>query len=242
MTPTQTTLSLSTCICGDLDCKIPYGYCHCGCGRKTSLAKVSSTQYRWVKGHPIRFIRGHSKHLKRVDLSEIRGFKIDGVLCRLIPLTRGQWTIVEESDYEYLNQWRWYAQQSPYGTKYYAIRADRDSSGKEVKIRMHRVILGLEQDDPRIGDHVRPEQTLNNTRGNLRIANAGESQCNRFMPKNNTSGFKGVHWNKWKNKYQADINVGRKHINLGYSDTPEGASLKYQAGVIKYHGKFGQVK
>lgn len=39
---------------------IPYGYCHCGCGQKTRIARQSHTQLGWVKGEPVRFIVGHS--------------------------------------------------------------------------------------------------------------------------------------------------------------------------------------
>lgn len=38
---------------------IPYGYCHCGCGQKTKIAKRSDTAIGWVKGEPIRFILNH---------------------------------------------------------------------------------------------------------------------------------------------------------------------------------------
>lgn len=40
--------------------EIPYGYCHCGCGRKTSLAKQSSARDGHVKGEPVRFCSGHN--------------------------------------------------------------------------------------------------------------------------------------------------------------------------------------
>lgn len=38
---------------------IPYGYCRCGCGRKTDLATCSRTKLGQVKGEPLRFCRGH---------------------------------------------------------------------------------------------------------------------------------------------------------------------------------------
>lgn len=40
--------------------KIKYGFCQCGCGKKTKLAYQSNTELGWLKGEPIRFIRGHS--------------------------------------------------------------------------------------------------------------------------------------------------------------------------------------
>lgn len=38
---------------------IPHGYCHCGCGKKTNIAKQTFTKYGHVKGEPVRYIRGH---------------------------------------------------------------------------------------------------------------------------------------------------------------------------------------
>lgn len=37
----------------------PYGYCHCGCGQKTPLAKKTRNPLGHTKGEPIRFISGH---------------------------------------------------------------------------------------------------------------------------------------------------------------------------------------
>jgi hypothetical protein len=38
----------------------PYGYCHCGCGQKTSIAEFDRPEYGWVEGQPRRFKVGHS--------------------------------------------------------------------------------------------------------------------------------------------------------------------------------------
>lgn len=40
--------------------QIPYGHCHCGCGELTNIAKNTARKYGWVKGEPLRFVRGHS--------------------------------------------------------------------------------------------------------------------------------------------------------------------------------------
>jgi hypothetical protein len=36
------------------------GFCHCGCGQKTKLASRTNKQAGWVKGQPLRYLRGHS--------------------------------------------------------------------------------------------------------------------------------------------------------------------------------------
>lgn len=39
---------------------IPYGYCQCGCGHKTTIAKYTSRRNRRVKGEPSAFRPGHN--------------------------------------------------------------------------------------------------------------------------------------------------------------------------------------
>lgn len=36
------------------------GFCECGCGRKTSIAPQTFRSKGWVKGEPLRFVRGHA--------------------------------------------------------------------------------------------------------------------------------------------------------------------------------------
>lgn len=38
---------------------IPYGYCHCGCGRKTKIARQTYTAKGHVKGEPLRWLKNH---------------------------------------------------------------------------------------------------------------------------------------------------------------------------------------
>lgn len=34
-------------------------YCECGCGKKTTISKQNHRKHGWVKGKPLRFLRGH---------------------------------------------------------------------------------------------------------------------------------------------------------------------------------------
>ena len=37
----------------------PAGLCLCGCGQKTNLAPHNNAAKGWVKGRPLRYVRGH---------------------------------------------------------------------------------------------------------------------------------------------------------------------------------------
>jgi hypothetical protein len=53
----------------DTSNEIPYGYCHCGCGQKTKIAKQTDTKNERVKGEPNRYIIGHSNRQPAFDSS-----------------------------------------------------------------------------------------------------------------------------------------------------------------------------
>lgn len=42
---------------------VPYGFCHCGCGEKTPLAKESHPSRMQKRGEPLRYLTGH--HLRK---------------------------------------------------------------------------------------------------------------------------------------------------------------------------------
>ena len=39
--------------------EVEYGYCFCGCGMKTTIAKQTDKRHGRIKGEPMKFIRGH---------------------------------------------------------------------------------------------------------------------------------------------------------------------------------------
>lgn len=105
-----------------------------------------------------------------------------------IPLTQGQFAIVDDEDFEFLNQWKWYAGTNSTELYYYAMRHSSSKGGvKRQYIRMHRVILGLEQDDARDVDHI-DHDTLNNKRNNLRAVSRRKNSENRKRASKHGSG------------------------------------------------------
>jgi len=51
----------------EIKTEIPYGYCHCGCGQKTSLYKNTEKIKNKLKGTPLKFILGHARKNKKYE-------------------------------------------------------------------------------------------------------------------------------------------------------------------------------
>lgn len=106
---------------------------------------------------------------------------------------------------------------------------------------LHRVILsrilGRELTRKEEVDHIN-NNTLDNRRENLRLANRVENCQNTRKKSTNKSGYKGVHFHKQSGKWRAQIKVGSKYLSLGLFLTPEIAAEAYKNAAIKYHGEF----
>lgn len=88
-----------------------------------------------------------------------------------IPLGRGLFALVDAEDFDYLNQFSWYA--SWHDPNFYAVRV---RPGKGPHIRMHRELLGLEIGDRRVGHH-KNNFTLDNRRSNLEACTNEENMA-----------------------------------------------------------------
>lgn len=83
-------------------------------------------------------------------------------------------------------------------------------------------------------DHL-DRNPLNNRIANLRAATPSENQHNKGLYGNNSSGYPGVCFDKWANKFMAQIGVNGKNTNLGRFNTAEEAFLAYQLAKIEHH-------
>ena len=156
----------------------------------------------------------------------------------LIQLTKGKSTTVDAVDAD-LAGVLWTAYTAP--NTVYAYRQTPHVNGKQKTVKLHRVILARMLDrDLMAGeqvDHI-DGNGLNNTRPNLRLATNAQNGANRRKSSNNTSGLKGVHWNKYAGKWRARIKVGGTIIHLGYFTDKDEAHAAYNAAAKKHFGEF----
>jgi hypothetical protein len=160
-----------------------------------------------------------------------------GFPFRKIPLGDSLFTIVDPDVFYCLNKFHWVGKQEH--NLIYAIRfARKDSHGSTV-IRMHREILNAPKG--LLVDH-RNNNSLDNRRANLRLANAFQNSCNKSKTRSQTSSkYIGVTFNKWHRKWEARISFQNKIIWLGYFDSEIDAALAYDAAAKIYHGEFAHL-
>ena len=157
-------------------------------------------------------------------------------MAREIELSRGKVAIVDDADFDWLNQWSWNAHWDPHVKGFYACRTDRTGPA-QTTVRMHREILnapaGIQV------DHI-DRNTLNNRRSNLRLATNQQNSCNRRTQAANPYGFKGVYASR-NGRWRAQINVRRVVRHLGTFDRPEDAARAYDLAAVESFGPHAAV-
>lgn len=149
-----------------------------------------------------------------------------------IPLTKGKFAIVDDEDFEHLNQFKWYASKSVSGN-FYAVRG-AVVDGKLCGFLLHRAILS-----PPTGfeiDH-KNRDGLDNRKSNLRIATRQQNMCNK--PSQGVIKFKGVSITHAKyGNFRVQIRINGVKTYLGSYKTPEEAALVYDLKAREVHGEF----
>jgi len=144
-----------------------------------------------------------------------------------IKLLSGNVALVDDEDFEYLNQWKWSEIRGRVTN--YACRRHYHKLGrrkyKQDLILMHRVIM--KPDEILHIDHVN-HNGLDNRKENLRIVNNRENHWNR--KKFNKHGYVGVC--KTLSKFMAIMQIDGKSTYLGTYETPE---LAHDAYMKKYN-------
>lgn len=112
-------------------------------------------------------------------------------------------------------------------------------NGKYKSEMLHRFIMNATKGQ--IIDHINGN-TLDNRKCNLRFVDRYQNARNSKTGNRNKTGYKGVSWSEFHQKYRTYIFVNGKNIHLGLFDDPELAYKAYCNANRKYYGKYGRVK
>jgi hypothetical protein len=155
-----------------------------------------------------------------------------------IPLTLGQVALVDDADWPYLSQFKWHAVRG--GKNFYALRNTQVHGGVKGwrPVRMHRVIMGAikgQKIDHRNGNG------CDNQRGNLRLATGAQNMANQVtLCVRNTSGRRGVSWDRARKRWQVAVSDHGRRIPLGRFKDLDEAARAYDAAALKLYGEFAR--
>jgi len=149
-----------------------------------------------------------------------------------IELTQGKFALVDNKDFDWLDQWNWYFNPQGYATRHQYIKVSNGKYKNRI-IRMHRLINNTP--DGFETDHINRNK-LDNRRENLRTVTASINRFNQGLRRDNTSGIKGVSWDKSKNIWKVRIWKNYKEFFLGgFSNLEDAILVRKQAEKIYYN-------
>jgi len=160
---------------------------------------------------------------------------------KTIPLTQGKVALVDDEDFEFLNQWKWcYSgpRRNPNSTGY-AFRG-LWKNGSMGRIYMHRIVIKTRPGS--IVDHVNRDG-LDNRRRNLRIVTQSQNNLNSCKHLGSSSIYKGVHWSKRLGKWrvQISVEVSGPKVYIGAFENERHAAMAYDIWAHDIYGEFANL-
>lgn len=120
--------------------------------------------------------------------------------------------------------------------KGYATSKINLKGNKTQIIQMHRLIMNVTDKSIEI-DHI-SHNTYDNRKCQLRIVTHSQNGMNKDKQSNNTSGIKGVHFDKRTSRWVASIMCNRRYIFLGRYINITDADKARKEAEEKYFGKY----
>lgn len=103
---------------------------------------------------------------------------------------------------------------------------------------LHRMIVGAQKGD--VVDHINGD-VCDNRKINLRICTTQQNRMNEGKREGKSSKYKGVYFNKSRNKYVASIKLNGKYHYLGLFLIERCAAKSYDLAAKKLFGEFARL-
>lgn len=140
--------------------------------------------------------------------------------------SKGEEFYFDLEDYNKIKKYCWYKDSNGYIVAYLDY---------QCIILMHRLIMNPPEDMEI--DHIY-HINYDNRKSELRIVTTSQNMMNQKIRQDNSSGFKGVYWNKENKKWYVQIRVKDKNEYLGqYADINEALKVRQDAEEL-YYGEY----
>ncbi len=184
----------------------------CGCLRE-EITSISG------KLHGLKNLeKAHESLIKR------NKYNLDGEygICYL---NDGSEVMFDKEDYDLIKDWTWYKDGHGY------VVSHKANNNIRVSVKMHMLVMG--SDGSMNIDHIFGNK-LDNRKSQLRFATKAENARNQKLRKNNTSGYKGVYWDKNRSKWIAAI----QGTYIGAYNSLDDANAAYTTKARQLFGEF----
>lgn len=149
-----------------------------------------------------------------------------------IHLTKGLIALVDESDFEWISDFKWCASN---GAAIRSIGIKVDGKWRSRSILMHREIMQCPESLE--VDHIDGNR-LNNQRSNLRICTHSDNQKNRRKKCASSSKYRGVSFvprtNRWLGRVESNGKLVLNHLFRTEIEAAQACNFAY----IRHHGQF----
>lgn len=139
----------------------------------------------------------------------------------------------DKEDYDKIKDYCWF-----YDKRGYVVARGKG----DIKIVFLHVLVMSPVPEGMLVDHKRHpprnEKKVDNRKNNLEFKTASQNNINCSLYSNNTSGVKGVSWNKRQQKWTASIQVNNKRIHLGYFIDKQDAIYARKKAEEEYFGEY----
>ena len=164
--------------------KEPFAFCQCSCENKTRrFVRFSDL----LNGSSVSCGCYQRERASECNVEE-NEYNLSGE-CGIGKLENGNAFLFDLEDYDIIKEYKWHRDKNGY------VATFLKGNNNQKKLKLHRVILGLDECSKLVADHANHDK-LDNRKSNIRIATHQQNTQNALIRKDNKSGFAGVFLDK----------------------------------------------